>query len=181
MKKDHSIADRLFALNIGIPFKTPEEFFHGARAAPFTLPEFDPRNIEDTPLLEPEDSFLTSDEQELIVFVGSPGSGKSHVCKSKLVPHGYVHVNRDQLGSWQKCVNVAENALKTKQSVVIDNTNPDKDSRKRYVTLAKKYGVACRCFVMNTSIHQSKHNNLFREITDTKHQTINDIIINSYK
>lgn len=117
----------------------------------------------------------------MIVLVGSPGSGKSHFCKNFLVPEGYIHINRDKLGSWQKCVAAAETALKNKSCVVIDNTNPDKETRKRYVSLAKKLSVPCRCFVLNTSIHQAKHNNAFREITDGNHQIVTDIIINSYR
>lgn len=74
-----------------------------------------------------------------------------------------------------------EAALVKKQSVVIDNTNPDKESRKRYIDVAKKHGLPCRCFIMTTTIQHAKHNNLFREITDKNHQAINDIIINSYK
>ena len=114
-------------------------------------------------------------------MVGSPGSGKSYVSKKYFVPKGYVHINRDTLGSWQKCVSALDAALLKKQSVIIDNTNPDKESRKRFVEVTKKHKIPCRCFVMNTSIFQSKHNNLFREITDKNHQIVTDIIINSYK
>lgn len=114
-------------------------------------------------------------------MVGSPGSGKSFVSTNYLVPEGYVHINRDTLGSWQKCYNALEKYIQEKKSVVIDNTNPDIESRRRYVMLAEKYSVPVRCFVMKTTIHQAKHNNFFREITDTKHQQITDIIINSYK
>ncbi|GLV43754.1 Polynucleotide kinase 3'-phosphatase [Carabus blaptoides fortunei] len=181
MKKDHSIGDRLFALNLGIKFQTPEEYFLGARKVTFTMPVFDPTDIQHQGLLIPESSSITSDKQEVIVFVGSPGSGKSHVCKTLLVPEGYVHVNRDQLGSWQKCVTAMETAMVNKQSVAIDNTNPDKESRKRYIDVASKHGVPCRCFVMTTSIQHAKHNNIFREIIDKNHQAINEIIINSYK
>lgn len=31
-----------FALNIGVKFYTPEEFFMSQKAVPFSMPEFDP-------------------------------------------------------------------------------------------------------------------------------------------
>lgn len=34
-----------FALNIGVKFYTPEEFFMFQKAAPFNMPEFDPVSI----------------------------------------------------------------------------------------------------------------------------------------
>lgn len=92
-------------------------------------------------------------------MVGYPGSGKSHFVRQHLVPAGYVHVNRDTLGSWQKCVSAMESALANGKSVVIDNTNPDRESRKRFID---KASVPCRCFLMTTSIEHVRHNNRVR-------------------
>ncbi|EHB05672.1 Bifunctional polynucleotide phosphatase/kinase [Heterocephalus glaber] len=60
------------------------------------------------------------------IFVGA---GKSTFLKEHLVSAGYVHVNRDTLGSWQRCVSACEAALKQGKRVAIDNTNPDAASR----------------------------------------------------
>ena len=101
-KKDHSCSDRKFAINIGMPFKTPEEFFLGNPPAPFTLDGFDPKSVpEDTPLFtEPPqrsdnsatgtdtqanasaaplstDQIARHERQEMVLFVGAPASGKS--------------------------------------------------------------------------------------------------------
>lgn len=43
-KKDHAISDRLFALNIGITFQVPEEFFlKSTRIQEMSMPAFDPK------------------------------------------------------------------------------------------------------------------------------------------
>ncbi|KAK4881724.1 hypothetical protein RN001_005043 [Aquatica leii] len=174
--KDHSIADRLFALNIGLKFYTPEEYFFGARPVPHITPKFDPKNI---PTTSTKPSF--NNKCEVIIMVGSPGSGKSHYVREHLLTKGYVHVNRDTLGSWQNCIKLLEKTIQKQQSVVIDNTNGEKVTRKKYIDAAKKHNVNCRCFVMTTSWQHSKHNNKFRELTDTAHEPIGEMILNMYK
>ncbi|XP_060901621.1 bifunctional polynucleotide phosphatase/kinase [Labrus mixtus] len=183
-KKDFSCSDRLFALNIGLQFHTPEEYFLGWKSAAYKLPSFDPRIIDSTVrLYDPPSASLTSSKTEVIVAVGFPASGKSTFFHSHIIPKGYVYVNRDTLGSWQKCVSECERALKEGQSVAVDNTNPDTESRKRYLDVAKAAGVPCRCFQFTASLEQAKHNNRFREMapSDVKHAKVSDMIFHSYK
>ncbi|KAJ8280237.1 hypothetical protein GJAV_G00052180 [Gymnothorax javanicus] len=183
-KKDFSCSDRLFALNIGIPFHTPEEFFLGWKSAPYSLPEFDPRTLDPkAPLYDPPKASLTSARQEVIVAVGFPASGKSTFFQKHVVPKGYEYVNRDTLGSWQNCVSACERALKEGRSVAVDNTNPDLESRKRYVDVCQKMGVPCRCFLFTASLEQAKHNNRFREMmpSENKHAPVNDMVLYGYR
>lgn len=174
--KDHSICDRLFALNLGLKFYTPEEYFLKSSPVSHVMPEFDPRNLT-------TDSYpsISMNKPEVVIMVGSPASGKSSFCRNFLVPKGYVTVSRDKLGSWQKCAKILENCIQKKQSVVIDNTNPDKESRQRFIEVAKRNGIDCRCFVMATSHKHAKHNNRFREMTDKNHVPVGDMVLNSYK
>jgi len=64
---------------------------------------------------------------------------------------------------------------------VIDNTNPDVESRSRYTALAKSYKIPVRCFLMNTSYKQARHNEKYRQLTNSKHTPINDMVVNMYK
>ncbi|GMR48752.1 hypothetical protein PMAYCL1PPCAC_18947, partial [Pristionchus mayeri] len=165
-RKDHSCADRLFARNVGLRFETPEQFFEGKKGDEVWGPvPFCPHDFAKTErdLLEPKDAPLPSSEKEIIVMVGFPGSGKSSFAKRLEKDHGYVVVNRDSMGTWQKCVAAARNALREGKSVVVDNTNPDKESRKRYIVLAAEMGnVPVRCFEMTTSMHHAQHNVKYR-------------------
>lgn len=181
-KKDFSCSDRLFALNVGVKFYTPEEFFMLQKAAPFNMPEFDPRAIDTSaPLLDPPSASITSKSQEVVLLMGFPACGKSFFSQTYLVPKGYVHVNRDTLGTWKKCVDMCAKSLRQGQSVVIDNTNPDKESRQRYINCAKTAKVPCRCFYFTATITQARHNERYREMIDKSHQPINDMIMNTFK
>ena len=166
---------------------TPEEYFLGyPRCTRFSWGEFDPRSLDyshSSPTLEPADAEIGSKEQEVVIFVGCPASGKSSFFKSHMKSAGYIHINRDTLGSWQKCVTECNKALLAGRSVAIDNTNPDRESRQRYIECAQKCKVPVRCFQFMTSIAHAKHNNRFRELTlgDSSYQRINDPVFNIYK
>ncbi|XP_068633351.1 uncharacterized protein F21D5.5 [Battus philenor] len=180
-KKDHSMADKLMAENLGLKFYTPEEFFlgHSMSNVPMTKPDFIPTDV----VKEPFNEDLISKEKEILVLVGYPGSGKSFLAKQieKKSSSHYVTVCRDVLGSWQKCAAEATRLLQHGKSVVVDSTNPDVESRARWTSLAKQMNVDCRCVKMATTKAHAQHNNKFRELMKINHLPVNDIVFNTYK
>ena len=97
------------------------------------------------------------------MFVGRPASGKSTLRDRYFTPHNYTAVNRDTLGTKEKCVKVANEAIKGGKSVVVDNTNPSKADRKLYIDLATKAGIPARCMYFNVDITLAHHLNMFRQ------------------
>lgn len=65
--------------------------------------------------------------------------------------------------------------------MVIDNTNPDVESRARYITIARKYKVPIRCFLMTTTYKHARHNEKYRQLIDKNHKPIPDMVVHSYK
>eukprot|EP01105_Mastigella_eilhardi_P001023 TRINITY_DN1129_c0_g1_i1.p1 TRINITY_DN1129_c0_g1~~TRINITY_DN1129_c0_g1_i1.p1 ORF type:complete len:550 (+),score=127.44 TRINITY_DN1129_c0_g1_i1:268-1917(+) len=165
-KKDFSCSDRMFAANIGLPFKTPEEFFLGETPAPFSFP-YDPRKLleiqKQLPVTLDTQCPLVSHSQEMIIAVGCPASGKSFFFAKKHQQHGYVIVNRDSLKTQDRCLKMAKEQLQCGKSVCIDNTNPGRATRAPYLTLAKKFDVPVRCFWFQTGEQLAKHLNVLRE------------------
>ncbi|XP_034114949.1 uncharacterized protein F21D5.5 [Drosophila albomicans] len=181
-RKDHSLADRLFAANIGLSFYTPEVHFLNRRIEEWNKPDFEPSTVDvDIPQFEPSDVEFDTKKSEMIIVVGLPGSGKSHFCADVLATKGYVIANADTLGSTQACLTACQRALKSGKSCVVDNTNVDAASRKKFVALAQETKIPCRCFVMNVTPTQAKHNIVFRELQDTGHSSINDMVFNMMK
>lgn len=182
-KKDHSSVDRLMALNLNLKFFTPEEHFQNAQPQKWIHPEFHPKTIlsDSVSLTETPKVKIASQNLEIILMVGGPGTGKSRFCKDHLEPKNYEIVSRDLIGTWQKCVDRVNDCLRMNRKVVIDNTNGDVESRARYVNAAKKHNVPVRCFVMTTTFKHAEHNIAFRELVDAKHSRISKIVLNSYK
>ncbi|CCX05942.1 Similar to Bifunctional polynucleotide phosphatase/kinase; acc. no. O13911 [Pyronema omphalodes CBS 100304] len=161
-KGDFADSDRHWALNVGIKFHTPEEFFLGEAAQEMSH-RFDPENyIADKESGGDKLLFAPKAEKELVMFVGPPAAGKSTFFRKNLEPLGYERVNQDTLKTKEKCVKVARELLSQGKNVVIDNTNPEASTRLIWVTLAKEYGYKLRCLYFNSPIELCHHNDAVR-------------------
>ncbi|EPB85745.1 hypothetical protein HMPREF1544_07496 [Mucor circinelloides 1006PhL] len=185
-KKDHSCGDRKFADNINIAFHTPEEFFLKEAMAEFQWRGFNAKEHVASllPLHTPESTPLVKeDENEVIVCVGYPASGKSSFVQKHLVPKGYVYVNQDTLKTRDKCIAACQTALNQKKSVVIDNTNPERATRALYIKLAQNANVPIRCFYFGDNEELSQHNNYYRAVhkPEEKRDVLSSIAFRTFK
>lgn len=82
--------------------------------------------------------FAPRDTQEMILFVGYPGAGKSTFYERHLRPYGYAHVNRDSLQTRAKCLKATAEHWTSGRSVVVDNTNPAAADRQEFIEIVRK-------------------------------------------
>lgn len=116
---DFSDSDREFARNIPLQFYNEIEYF------PITYPEF---IIND---------FIPN--RTLIVFVGSPGSGKTTFATRYLSPYRFVHINQDMLKTRSNVLKTLQSNLELGNNIVIDSTNPRQETRQEYYNMAENY------------------------------------------
>lgn len=170
-KADISNTDRDFAFNIGIRFCTPEALFLGQTECTLYKSTYHELNLVEyvrtyknypNLVIQPN----ANGHQEMVVLVGPPASGKSHVAK-RYTRLGYEIINMDTLKTKAKCLKAAEAAIAAGKNIVIDNTNPDPESRVPYMQLANKYSttekpIATKAIIMNTPMDLVHHLNGYR-------------------
>ncbi|CED82630.1 Polynucleotide kinase 3' phosphatase [Phaffia rhodozyma] len=184
-KKDHGDGDRKWAENAGLKFYTPEMYFGKKDEALPPLSGFRPRDLEPCPSITPTSTPLfsspSSNRSEVILLVGSPGSGKSTFFESFCLPNGYVRVNQDELGTRVKCERKVEEVLTEGGRCVIDNTNRDKATRAAYIKIARQHNVPIRCFLFPSQPALEKHNNLFRLYPTSSGSHVPEMALASYR
>ena len=79
-----------------------------------------------------------------------------------------------------KCVKETKKALEYKMNVIIDNTNPTKQDRQKFIEIGKKNNYKIIVIQMTTSKDESLHNNYYRTFRFNK-QFIPEIAYNIYK
>lgn len=169
MSKDFSCSDRNFAHNAGIKFMTPEEFFLGEKARSYAR-EFDLAEhpfSDDTSSGSSVVTLKRTNDQDIILFCGPPGAGKSTLYWKSLKPLGYARINQDLLKTRDKCVQAAKEHLQEGTSVAIDNTNADPATRTVWVELAKEFGISIRCVWFKTPLQVCEHNNAVRALNES--------------
>ena len=76
-----------------------------------------------------------SDQKTLAIMIGIQGSGKSTFVRSHLEPN-FVRVNLDTLKTRHREHLLVENCLTEGKSFAVDNTNPTREDRARYIPAA---------------------------------------------
>ena len=171
-KKDFACSDRMFAANLGLKFETPEKYFMEEtfpQKEIFSMPKTWETFPSEQPPLDPED-------YEVIVLIGPPGSGKSTITEQL---SDFIVVSRDILRYKAKCIKLMNDVLKTGGKVIVDNTNPSRDARKDYLTLAKTYGKKVLAVQFNITKEQSMFLVNYR-CKKNKTKRVPDVAIHTY-
>lgn len=163
---DFSDSDRKFAHNIGVDFKTPEEFFLGIKQ------ELPPITYFDTVKVPFELNFNNENNENIIVvMVGLPGAGKSTYSKM-LEDKGFIVINQDTIkdgspGTLTQCLRKVQQNIDN--NIVIDNTNLTSDIRKKYIQTARLFGMKIIAVWFDIDVKICKHMNFLRAIGGGRH------------
>lgn len=171
-KGDHSASDLMFAMNLDVPFQVPEVFYKDSPSNPLNKTAnlvksiladetiFNPKLDKLEKDKDKEKSYkkiskvnrVTTDEiianledghkQTLVIFIGSPASGKSNwysrnlkkIASAARIKYLGMDTFKGTLGKFHKEI---EANLKNGDNVVIDNTNGTRKTRDKLASIAK--------------------------------------------
>ena len=102
---------------------------------------------------------------ETVVLIGIPGSGKSSFYKARFFST-HVRVSLDLLKTRAREDRFLESCLQTRQPFVIDNTNPTRQKRQKYILAAKEAGFSVFGFYFQSQIEACLKRNAERKIPE---------------
>jgi len=141
---DFSDSDKVFAENIGITCYCPEEVFHV---------KIEITEIPTVPL---------SDEKQIIIMMGYPGSGKSTISKNICKNENFVHIEGDIYKTSKKMIKASLEHIAQNKSVIFDATHSSSKKRQEYIELGKKYNYKIVCIHVSTSLEVAYKRNKLR-------------------
>lgn len=175
---DASSIDRKFAINSGLTYTMPEEFFlDNYTPVPYIM-GFDPRMYITTPSHIPNsqeqvpafDQVFTdeADTQYLIIIVGYPGSGKTTFVRNLLLETDeYIKfdvISYDEYPKVEKAQKQLKNVLESGGNAIMDYNNASKYDRSGWICFAKDIipNIVVCVFEMTTPRDLSMHLNIIR-------------------
>eukprot|EP00606_Chrysophyceae_sp_TOSAG23-5_P001081 GSChrysophyteH2.ASY1.ANO1.1458.1 assembled CDS len=175
-KKDFSDSDVKLAWNVGAAFQTPEHFFQGnshSLHANIARPDTN-SSTSSSSMVSHWQSSSSNGRPEIVILVAPASSGKSTFCANLTTKEGspeygkYEVVNQDTLGSVEKCLHKAEETIVGQnKSVLVDNTNTTRNTRGKWIHLAKRINVNIRCIEFVFDPEVCKLLNVFRQLAST--------------
>ena len=101
-------------------------------------------------------------EKTVVIMIGLQGSGKSTFYE-KYLSADYVRVNLDTLKTRYQERLLIEKCLHEEKCFAVDNTNPTREDRARYITVAKENGYRVIGYFMESKIKDCIARNALRE------------------
>jgi bifunctional polynucleotide phosphatase/kinase len=173
-KKDHSADDKNFANNIGLNFKLPEEVFEQP------IEKYKIKEVKLNRNISKKKLDIIENEMEMVLLIGPPASGKSTFAKT-YYPN-YIYCNKDTDKTDSKCLTKAKKGIENGKSIIIDNTNPSKKSREKYIQLAKDNNYNVKGYIIEINDDLTRHLNYYRtQKSGGKIKLIPDIAYRMYK
>ena len=99
---------------------------------------------------------------QLIIFTGIQASGKSTFYQ-QYFSSTHLRINLDMLKTRHRENIIFEAGLASKTKMVIDNTNPDDESRARYIQRAKDAGFEVIAYYFKTDLNSTLERNKQRQ------------------
>lgn len=99
---------------------------------------------------------------EAILFIGIQASGKSTFYQQRFIDT-HIRINLDMLKTRHRERLLIQACHVAKQPYVIDNTNPTRADRNRYVEPAKSHGFRVVAYYFSSGIEQCKARNAGRD------------------
>ena len=100
--------------------------------------------------------------KKAIIMMGIQASGKSSFCKGQL-SEGYVRISLDELNTRNKEKLQFYECVENGKGIVIDNTNPTKEDRQRYIPTLKDAGYVIAGYFMQSRVADCVARNEKRE------------------
>ncbi|GBC63233.1 kinase [Desulfonema ishimotonii] len=98
---------------------------------------------------------------EAVIYIGIQATGKSTFYKEKFFGT-HIRINLDMLKTRHREKLLFETCLRMKQSFVIDNTNPTRSDRNRYICPAKESGLHITGYYFRSDISSALRRNSIR-------------------
>ena len=97
----------------------------------------------------------------MAIMIGIQASGKSSFCKSNL--QEYTRINLDELNTRNKERIAIMETIQSGVDIVIDNTNPTKGDRGKYISIARSHGYDVVGYFMQSKLQDCIDRNEQRE------------------
>jgi len=91
---------------------------------------------------------------EMILLIGIQATGKSEFCKCNFYKT-HMRINLDMLRTRHREQLFLDACIKAKQPFVVDNTNPTRKDRERYIKAAKEAGFTVKGYYFKSGIKES--------------------------